>query len=227
MKKIFKLFLFYFSFFILCLVLFFPYLFRMNHKKLLTLFTKYVLFLFENVLGIKSKINGEIPNFVCIVASNHESSWETCALWYYFNNPSFFLKKELLNIPILSNVLKTNNSVVIDRENTNILSIISNTKKNIKKGYKNFVIFPEGTRYKKKANYQKGKYQPGVYYIAKFLKIPVIPVGLNSGKFFPPGGIEINSGTISINIGDPIDTELNEKDFMVKLKSEIEKLSNG
>lgn len=109
----------------------------------------------------------------------------------------------------------------VDRDKADFFYLIKEVKNMmISNAYKKIMIFPEGTR-RTNSNgkkYKKGIYQTGVYYFAKFLKLPVIPVGIDSGKFWPQGGIKMKTGKISVNIGEPISYDLSEKEFMDRLK---------
>ena len=86
-----------------------PYLFLPN--KLLKYPTKLwikVIFIFlESICNIKHRIEGleNIPNETVLVASKHQSAFETLALFYYLKDCFFVHKKELFMIPIFGQYL--------------------------------------------------------------------------------------------------------------------------
>ena len=66
------------------------------------------------------------------------------------------------------------------------------------------VIFPEGTRQPVGA---PPNYRAGGAIVAATLGVPVIPVALNAGEFWPRLGFIKWPGTISVRIGPPIPTD--------------------
>ena len=81
-------------------------------------------------------------------------------------------------------------------------------------------IFPEGTR---SAAGQAGKYRQGIYALYKALEVPVLPVALNSGYFWPRHGfLKKPGGTIILDILPPIEPGLPADEFMKTLENTIE-----
>ena len=66
------------------------------------------MWVFKNILGIDHKINGNFPDYPCIIASNHESSWDNAFFFRELKNPILFMKKQYLSIPFFSDVAKKN-----------------------------------------------------------------------------------------------------------------------
>jgi 1-acyl-sn-glycerol-3-phosphate acyltransferase len=60
------------------------------------------LWLLRVIAGIDYQIRGreKIPSGALIVASKHQSAWETFALLHLFDSPTFIMKRELQWIPI-------------------------------------------------------------------------------------------------------------------------------
>ena len=88
----------------------------------------------------------------------------------------------------------------------------------ISKG-RSVVIFPEGTR---SAVGARLPYQPGVAALARALSVPVVPVAVNSGAFWPRRGFIKRPGTIVLEFLPPIDSSLPRKDFMRMVETNIE-----
>ena len=63
---------------------------------------------------------------------------------------------------------------------------------------------------------------PGVAALYRQLGIPVVPVALNSGTFWPRRSIRRKPGTIVLEYLPPIAPGLNRKDFMPRLEAAIE-----
>jgi 1-acyl-sn-glycerol-3-phosphate acyltransferase len=69
------------------------------------------------VAGLAYEIRGreKIPRGALIVASKHQSAWETFALMPLFDNPLFILKRELTWIPFFGWLLIKGRMVAVDR----------------------------------------------------------------------------------------------------------------
>ena len=84
-----------------------------------TFWTKSVIKLSKLILGIKYEVKGyenipESGSFV--VASNHQSAWETFFLGSLFPGSIFILKNELKKIPIFSQYFKKLGFIFVRRE---------------------------------------------------------------------------------------------------------------
>ena len=85
------------------------------------------------------------------------------------------------------------------------------------------VIFPEGTR---TAPGERRGYHPGVAALYSQLDVPVVPVALNSGLFWPRRAFLKRPGHIVVEILPPIPTGLPRREFMAQLQSRIEDASD-
>jgi 1-acyl-sn-glycerol-3-phosphate acyltransferase len=85
------------------------------------------------------------------------------------------------------------------------------------------VIFPEGTR---TAPGERRDYHPGVAALYSQLDVPVVPVALNSGLFWPRRAFLKRPGHIVVEILPPIPTGLPRREFMAQLQSAIEDASD-
>src|ERR1700756_5190781 len=78
--------------------------------------TSFIL-LMRWVCNIKVEYRGveKIPKGPLIVASKHQSMWETFALLQFFDQPLFILKRELRLIPLFGWYLIKSNMIGVDR----------------------------------------------------------------------------------------------------------------
>ena len=81
------------------------------------------------------------------------------------------------------------------------------------------IIYPEGTR---SAVEKAGRYRVGVFSLQKGLEIPVVPVALNSGAFWPRRSWIKKKGTITLSILPPLYPGLSREEFMETLEKTIE-----
>src|SRR6202011_793797 len=89
----------------------------------------------------------KIPEGPLIVASKHQSMWETFALLQFFDQPLFILKRELMWIPFFGWYLKKAGMIGIDRSagGRALLTMTRRAGAAVRLG-RQLVIFPEGTR---------------------------------------------------------------------------------
>ncbi len=174
------------------------------------------------------KINIEVVNSQLAVkngylyASKHQSIFETIYYNKLFDNPAYILKKELLSIPLFGTYLKKLEMIAIDRsQGIHSLKYVNDQAVNLSK-YRPIIIFPEGTRTEFKL---QPDLKPGIYSMYKSLNIPVVPITLNSGKFWPKNN-KVKKGKIIIEFREPIPVGLGKQEFLSKLKKEINFLNH-
>tara|TARA_B100000965_G_scaffold95916_1_gene78276 strand:+ start:167 stop:838 length:672 start_codon:yes stop_codon:yes gene_type:complete len=189
----------------------------------INLFTKNMLIVLKLF-----KINIEVVNSQLAVkngylyASKHQSIFETIYYNKLFHNPAYILKKELLSIPLFGTYLKKLEMIAIDRsQGIHSLKYVNDQALNLSK-YRPIIIFPEGTRTEFKL---QPDLKPGIYSMYKSLNIPVVPIALNSGKFWPKNN-KMKKGKIIVEFREPIPTGLGKQEFLLKLKKEINFLNH-
>ena len=180
--------------------------------------SKIILKINLEVTGLENIIDGP-----CIIAPQHQSSFETYVLFLLINKPIFIVKESLQKIPLVGWYIKRSGSIGINR-NSGLKSLkkILNYVKNIIINNEQLIIFPEGTR-KEPTNHMN--IQSGISAIYTYSKLPVIPVTLNSGFFWGKQNIIKKSGKIIIDFGNPILPGLSRKDFEIELARQIKEKS--
>jgi 1-acyl-sn-glycerol-3-phosphate acyltransferase len=180
------------------------------------------ILLMRAICGIKVEFRGveKIPKGPLIVASKHQSMWETISLLRFFEAPFFVLKRELKFIPIFGLFLIKTRMVAIDRSKGGraLLAVMRRAVEEVRHG-RQFVIFPEGTR---TAPGAPPHYKAGVGLIYTDCGVPCLPVALNSGLFWPRRSIRRYPGTIRVEVLDPIAPGVDRDAFLERLKDQIE-----
>ena len=196
------------------------WLFTRNFVVILcTFWTKSVIKLSELILGIKYEIKGveNIPKSGSfVVASNHQSAWETFFLGFLFPGSIFILKYELKKIPIFSQYFKKLGFIFVKREKAfdSLKILLKSVRKLISQNNSIFIIFPEGTRIKPG---DRIKLNSGVFAIHKLSGLPILPIKLNSGKYWINKKFNKRKGKITVKIF-PIINKVNDKEkVMAKL----------
>jgi 1-acyl-sn-glycerol-3-phosphate acyltransferase len=176
----------------------------------------------KNICGINYRVIGRehIPQGACLVASKHQSEWETFKLHLILNDPAIVLKRELLNIPLIGWYMSRSGSIPIDRSGrTKALSDMIKAAQNAVKEGRPIVIFPEGTR---TAIGETRPYKSGVAALYQELNVPLLPMALNSGLLWPKNSLFKKSGTITVEFLPTILPGLSREDMMEKLREVLE-----
>ena len=120
-------------------------------KKPIRLWIIGIFILLKFICNITHEIKGKenIPSYAVLIASKHQSAFETFALFFYLPNAVFIHKKQLFLIPIFGLYLKKINMISIDRKGgaTAMRQMLKRTKEKVARGV-SIIIFPEGTRKK-------------------------------------------------------------------------------
>jgi 1-acyl-sn-glycerol-3-phosphate acyltransferase len=184
------------------------------------------MWLAKVLVGIDYRVVGweHVPQGACIVAAKHQSAYETCMLHVLFADPAIVLKKELTRIPIWGWYAKASGLIPIDRKGgVKALAAMKKACDDAVKDGRKIVIFPQGTRVKPGV---KKPYKVGVVALYQDLNLPVVPVALNSGLFWPRDGWLKKSGTVTIEFLPPIPAGLSRSQMMRRLENDIETASN-
>ena len=168
------------------------------------------------IKGQNNIINKE--NF--FIACSHQSMFETFFLQTIFNSPIFILKKELLNIPIFGWYLRKIDSISVNRNKVSRenLNFIEKIKQVMERTKRPILIFPQATRV---LPHEVIPFKKGVGRIYKELNVKCQPVAIDSGKVWPKSGKIIPNKTITISILKPINTGIEEKEFLNLLQKKI------
>ena len=190
-----------------------------------------ILFLLRFILGVKvtfSGIENLKKNERFFVASAHQSLLETFILQAPLQYPIFILKKELLRIPLFGWYLKKIGSIDIVRDTTtkDNLNFFDKIKNNIEISKRPLLIFPQGTRVKFG---EKQPFKKGAGRIYEALKLPCVPVALNTGKVWPKNSFIKCSADIHFSFLEPIMPGKEKNVFIKELEdniyTEIDRLS--
>ena len=148
----------------------------------------------ENGIPFQHNINQRLDGRA-IIASKHMSMLEVAILVTHVPNCFFIIKRELLWIPIYGWAFKRIGLIGVNRKRgaTNMHTLAEKVTENIMKGMI-LIIFPEGTRV---SPCQKVKLKRGLLFLANYLKLPITPVGIDTGLYWPRHG-RIHPGTTHI-----------------------------
>ncbi len=174
------------------------------------------------VLGLDYVVVGRehIPEGPYILAAKHQSTWETMKLHLLVCDPAVILKRELMLIPLWGWYAAKAQMIPVHRGGRSkaIASIIEGARKVAAQG-RPIAIFPQGTR---TAAGTFRPYRVGVAALYEALGLPLVPMALNSGVFWPRRKFIKRPGTITVEFLPPIPPGLGRDAVLKRLEDELE-----
>lgn len=157
--------------------------------------------------GVRYRVEGRenLPERPAVLMANHESAWETIGLRAAIARPmNWVLKEELLRIPLYGWALRALEEISIDRDvgREALRKVEADGVDRLGKG-RWVVIFPEGTRSEPG---EVTRFGQGGARLAVANGAPIVPVAHNGGSHWPNADWRKRPGTITVRIGNPIET---------------------
>lgn len=133
---------------------------------------------------------------------NHQGMYDVLAIIDACPKPfSVVAKKEVANVPFLKQVFACMKAYMLDREDVRqAMEVIVNVTKEVKKG-RNYLIFAEGTRSKKRNQIQD--FKGGSFKSATKARCPIVPVALID-SFKPFDTNSITPVTVQVHFLEPL-----------------------
>lgn len=185
------------------------------------------VWLLEIIVGTRLEVRGQdkLPRGAVLVASKHQSAWDTFALVPLLHDPAIIMKRELMWIPFYGWFSAKFKMIFVRREAgpSALRRMASDAMERAEAG-RQVLIFPEGTRREPGA---EPAYKPGALFLYERFGIPCVPLALNSGLFWPRRSLKRYPGTIIVEFLDPIPPGLPRKEFSKRLEQAIESASDA
>lgn len=179
------------------------------------------------VLGLDYKIIGaeNLPPKPYIIAMKHQSAWETMKLYRLYGNPAIVLKKELMDLFLWGKYARAMDMVPVDRSKgtESIRLMVESAKEIVIADKRPLVVFPQGTRV---AVGVKKNYKFGIMKLYEALNLPLVPVAINAGVFWPRNSFWKRPGTITVQIFPPIPPGRPVNDVFDEMQKTIEENSD-
>jgi len=173
-------------------------------------------------VGLRYRVIGRehLPAGPSIIAMKHQSAWDTFAAAALFEDPAIVIKRELRVIPFYGWYLRKAGMIFVDREvgTAALRRMLTDARRAVAEG-RPILIFPEGTRTKVGAN---APYHPGVGALVRDLKLPLVPVALNSGLYWGRRHFLKRPGTITVEILPPLSPDKERRLLTETLRDRIE-----
>ncbi|WP_022979608.1 1-acyl-sn-glycerol-3-phosphate acyltransferase [Ideonella sp. B508-1] len=158
------------------------------------------------IIGMENVPSAADGQAAVLLASKHQSTWETFAYPALMPHPlCYVFKRELLWIPFFGWSMARLDMIHIDRSRrTEAWNKVAAQGRRIM-GLGNWVImFPEGTRI---ARGERGSYKTGASRLAIAAGVPIVPIAVNSARCWPRRSFLLRPGLVTISIGQPIASE--------------------
>lgn len=173
------------------------------------------------IAGVRWEVRGDLEHLSgpALIASNHQSAWDTMVFLGLCRLPTYAMKKELMAIPIYGWMAKRQGHIPVDRKaGAAAFRRLQRQARAALAAGRQIVLFPEGTR---AAPDERRPYQPGIAGLYSALGAPVVPVALNSGLFWPRRSFIKRPGTILLEILPAIPAGMARQAFLSELELRI------
>jgi len=176
-----------------------------------------------NLLGIRVRVEGTIPQTPVLFAIKHESMFETIEILNLIRDPAVLVKKELTEIPLWGRVAVLHGVIAIDREGgAKALRLLIRAARDAAADGRSLVIFPEGTRV---PHGQRPPLRAGFAGLYRQIGLPVVPVAMDSGRVSPRKSFLKRPGVVTFRFGQVIPTGLDRTEAEAIVHREINVLN--
>lgn len=185
------------------------------------------VWLLDKIVGTGLEVRGRenLPDGPVLVASKHQSAWDTFALVPLLHDPAIIMKRELMWIPFYGWFSAKFGMIFVRRDaGASALRQMARDAADRVAAGRHILIFPEGTRREPGA---PPAYKPGALYLYERLGVPCCPVALNSGLYWPRRSLQRYPGKIIVQFLEPIPAGLPRKEFARRLEEAIESASDA
>jgi len=154
------------------------------------------------LVGIVTRVEGEVPSGPVLIAAKHQAMYETMEVVVLLHEPAVIMKRELSDIPLWGWVARRYGIIPVDRDGgaRALRAMMTAAGAAIAEG-RPLIIFPEGTRVPLG---ERPPLQPGFAGLYRMLKLPVVPLALDSGHFWPRHGFVKRPGAVTFRFGAAI-----------------------
>ena len=172
--------------------------------------------------GVRHRVQGmeHLPSAndksgAVLLASKHQSTWETFAYPTLMSHPlAYVFKRELLYVPFFGWAMGRLDMIHIDRSKRSEAwsKVAAQGERLFSQGVW-VIMFPEGTRI---ARGHRGSYKAGAARLAIASGVPIVPIATTSARCWPRKSFLLRPGVIEISIGRPIPSVGRDSDALMR-----------
>lgn len=169
-------------------------------------------------MGVRVVVSGAIPTTPALYAGKHQAMFETFEMVCLLDAPVIVLKQELARIPVWGWAAKRYGMIVVDREGSSaaLRQMMRDAEAAAKTG-RSVVIFPEGTRVPPG---ERPMLKPGFVGLYRALKLPLVPVAIDSGVVWPKHGAK-QPGVIRFAFQEPVPPGRGREEVVARVHAAI------
>ena len=174
-----------------------------------------------NLLGIRLRIEGEIPRGPLLIAVKHQSMLETLEMVRVSNLPIIVMKKELGDIPLFGVLTRRYGVIEVERSAgaKALRSLVEEGREAVASG-RPVIIYPEGTRVRVG---ETPELKSGFAALYRALGLAVVPIAVDSGRLWGRGFVH-RSGTVTFKVGETIPAGLPRTEIEARVHRAINAL---
>ena len=183
------------------------------------LWARYFSWCVAVLLGIRARVEGQIPRDPVLVAAKHQSMFETLELVVLLGAPAAIVKQELGDIPLWGWAARRYGVIPVDRAGgaAALRRMVRNAQAEVAEG-RLLVIYPEGTRVRPG---EQPPLQPGFAGLYRALGLPVVPVAVDTGRYWRRRSFVKQPGVATFRFGDPIPPGLGRDEIEARVHAAI------
>lgn len=170
------------------------------------------------ICGIRLVVAGRehLPSAEALIASRHQSAFDTLLWLTLVPHCCYVLKQELLRIPLFGGLVRRSGMIAIDRQGGAVAlrQMVRQGERAVRER-RQIVIFPEGTRA------EPGRIlplHPGVAALAARTGLPIIPVVTDSGLHWGRRAFRKRPGRIHVRILPPLNARGSHREVLTRLE---------
>ena len=174
-----------------------------------------------HILGIRTRLEGEIPQGPHLIAVKHQSMYETLEMVRIAHLPAIVMKRELADIPLFGTLTRRYGVIPVERSagSKALRQMVAAGPSAVESG-RPVIIFPEGTRVRVG---NAPPLRPGFAGLYRALGLPVVPIALDSGVVWGRGFVH-RGGTVTMRIGKTIPAGLKRDEVEARVHRAINAL---
>jgi 1-acyl-sn-glycerol-3-phosphate acyltransferase len=176
-----------------------------------------------NFLGIRTSVDGLLPQGAYLFAVKHEAMYETLEMVRLTHLPVIVMKKELADIPLFGFLTKRYGVIPVERSAgaKALRAMVAAGKEAVAVG-RPVAIYPEGTRVRVG---ETPELKSGFAALYRALGLPVVPVAVDSGRLWGRGLIH-RSGVVTFKVGEVIPPALRRDEVEARVHAAINALAS-